>query len=240
MIDYTKVALKKIFDEFKQFVYVFQVCVYILYTLYLIYAIATKSGILAVNIILLVFSLAYLIFFIVYNHRKQKNKTLKKIVTEIFKWSKRAIKLFTIGVALYGVYETSKNVNPLSVVLSALMVVGFVFDLLFDLIIRFISKRIHFVYEAIQADVETITKPFTAVKSFFKREVEVPPPPTKNRLILDELVATAKAEREEKRQELKLSKKEKKRLVKARKKEEKLQKKELASIPAHGKDESDA
>lgn len=221
MIDYTKVAVKKIFDDFKHFVYLFQVCVYILYTLYLIYAIITQSGILAVNIILLVFSLAYLIFFIVYNQRKQKNKTLKKVITEIFKWSKRAIKLFTIGVALYGVYETSKNVNPLSVVLSALMVVGFVFDLLFDLIIRFVSKRIHFVYEAIQADVETITKPFTAVKSFFKREDAPPPPPTKNRLLLDELVATARAEKADK----KLSKKEKKRLEKDRKKEEKRQKK---------------
>ena len=216
MIDYTKVALKKIFDDFKQFVYVFQVCVYILYTLYLIYAIITKSGILAVNIVLLIFSIAYLIFFIVYNERKQKNKALKKVVTEIFKWSKRAIKLFTIGVALYGVYETSKNATPLSVVLASLMVVGFVFDLLFDVIIRFISKRIHFVYEAIQADVETITKPFTAVKSFFKREdTPPPPPPTKNRLILDELVAAAKAERNDE----KLSKKEKKRLEKRRKKE---------------------
>ena len=96
------------------------------------------------------------------------------------------------------------------------MVVGFVFDLLFDVIIRFISKRIHFVYEAIQADVETITKPFTAVKSFFKREeTPPPPPPTKNRLILDELVAAAKAERDDE----KLSKKEKKRLEKRRKKE---------------------
>ena len=80
MIDYTKVALKKIFDDFKQFVYVFQVCVYILYTLYLIYAIITKSGILAVNILLLIFSIAYLIFFIVYNERKQKNKAFYSFI----------------------------------------------------------------------------------------------------------------------------------------------------------------
>ena len=222
MIDYTKVALKKVYEDFKQFVYVFQVCVYILYTFYLVFAIATKTGILAVNILLLIISVSYLIFFLIYHQKKKQNKELKKIVTEIFKWSRRAIKLFTIGVALYSVYETSKNVTPLSVMLASFMVIGFIFDLLFDFIIRFISKRIQFVYEAIQADAETITKPFTAVKSFFKREdTPPPPPPTKNRLILDELVASVKAEREEQKQEDKLSKKERKKLEKQRKKAEK-------------------
>lgn len=220
MIDYTKAAFHKIFNDFKRFFYFFQIGTYIVYLLYLVYALISQRGIVYVNVILLVLTAAYLTFFICYRQSEKQNKRLKQTVRKIFKWSKWGIKLFTIGVALYGIYYTAKDVTVISVVLSAFMIIGFVLDILCEGIIYFVKSKANFIYEAIQADVETTLKPVTTVGNFFKKlkgeEVEVKEP-TKNRMKLDELVAIAKAEKQQKKADEKRAKKEKKRKRKEKK-----------------------
>ena len=220
MIDYTKAAVNKLISDFKRFFYFFQIGAYIVYILYLVYALISQRGIVYVNVILLLLTAAYLTFFICYRQSEMQNKRLKQTVKTIFKWSKRGIKLFTIGVALYGIYYTAKEVTVISVVLSAFMLIGFILDILFEAVICFVTNKINFVYEAIQADVQTTLKPVTTVGNFFKKlkgeEVEVKEP-TKNRMKLDELVAIAKAEKQQKKADERQAKKEKKRKRKEKK-----------------------
>lgn len=221
MLDYTKVAMRKIIEDFKRFFYRFQIVTYGIYASYLIYALFSKRGILLANILLLALTVTYTVFFIYCNRSERKNKLRSKIKF-FYKWGKRLIKLFAIGVTVYGLYQTTKRVTLPAVIFSAFMVISFALDILFEIVIHFIVNKAQFVYEALQADVEQAVKPVSAVGNFFKRmkgeEVEKKEP-TKNRVVLDELVATAKEERKE----LKKQRKEEKR----RKKLDKIQKEEL-------------
>ena len=214
MIDYTKAAVNKIIADFKSFFNIFQIGTYIVSILYLIYALITQSGILLLNLILLGATAAYLSFFVWYVQSEKKNKQLKEKVKTSFVWVKRIVKIFNIGVALYGVYNTAKKVTVLSVVLSAFMIIGFVLDILFEIVIKFFINKAQFVYEAMQADFDNFKKPVTAVGNFFKRikgeEIEEREP-TKNRELLDELVASVKEEKKRLKEEKKQRKKEKRR-----------------------------
>ena len=180
--------------------------------LYLVYALVTQTGILLANVILLGATVGYLSFFIWYTQREKKNKQLKQRIKNTFKWIKRFVKIFTIGVALYGLYFTAKQVTVLSVVLSAFMIIGFTLDILFEVVLKFVINKASFVYEAVQLDLEEMKKPVTAVGNFFKKmkgeEIEVKEP-TKNQKLLDELVATAKEEKKLKKEEKKALKKKK-------------------------------
>ena len=60
-----------------------------------------------------------------------KFKAVKRGGALIFRWSKRIIRLFTLGVALYGLCQTVEVVTPLAVVLVALMIVGWILQIIF-------------------------------------------------------------------------------------------------------------
>ena len=224
MLAYTKVAMRKIIDDFKRFFYRFQIITYGIYASYLIYALISKRGILLANILLLALTIGYTIFFIYCNRSERKNK-LRSNVKFFYKWGKRVIKLFAIGVTVYGIYQTAKRVTLPAVIFSAFMVIGFALEFLFEIVIHFVVDKAQFVYEALQADAEQATKPVATVGNFFKRmkgeEIEKKEP-TKNRVILDELVATAKEEKKQLKKQAKLKRKEEKR----KKKQNDIQEKE--------------
>ena len=59
--------------------------------------------------------------------------------------------------------------NQYSVILTALMVVAWVLQLLFSLVIGFLEKEKDLILEAIRKDMEPVTKPVKAVSGFFKK-----------------------------------------------------------------------
>ncbi|MBQ3019342.1 MAG: hypothetical protein IJD77_01970 [Clostridia bacterium] len=222
MFDYTKTAVNKIVADFKKFFHRFSVCAQIVYIAYLIYALFANTELWIINTILLVISVAYFIFFLIAT-AKDADKKLKKRVKTIFTRCKQVIKLFTLGVMLYGIWQTSTHVDPLSVILTALMIVGWVLQILFEVIFTFFLNKVNFVWEAVQADREEITKPVKNIGNFFKRitgkEIEEEKEPTKNRLLLDDMV-------EEYREKKSEEKNAKKRAKKQAKLEEKIAKKQ--------------
>lgn len=222
MFDYTKTAVNKIVADFKKFFHRFSVCAQIVYIAYLIYALFANTELWIINTILLVISVAYFIFFLIAT-AKDADKKLKKRVKTIFTRCKQIIKLFTLGVMLYGIWQTSTHVDPLSVILTALMIVGWVLQILFEVIFTFFLNKVNFVWEAVQADREEITKPVKNIGNFFKRitgkEIEEEKEPTKNRLLLDGMV-------EEYREKKSEEKDAKKRAKKQAKLEEKIAKKQ--------------
>ena len=155
-------------------------------------------------------------------------KEVHKVVKTIYTRCKQIIKLFTLGVMLYGVWLTTENVTPLSVILSALMIVGWVLQIVFEILIKFFTKRINLLLEGLEADYENMTKSARTVGNFFKKitgnEVEEKEP-SKARLLLDKKVEEAKAEKKNAKLEKKYLKKQAKIEEKERKKQERLQKK---------------
>ena len=227
MLDYTKAAIKQVGEDFKKVDLARNIITQIIYLLYLVYAMIFDNVIFAVNITLFVLSAAYFAFFMFVTVRETK-KEVHKVVKTIYTRCKQIIKLFTLGVMLYGVWLTTENVTPLSVILSALMIVGWVLQIVFEILIKFFTKRINLLLEGLEADYENMTKPARTVGNFFKKitgnEVEEKEP-SKARLLLDKKVEEAKAEKKNAKLEKKYLKKQAKIEEKERKKQERLQKK---------------
>lgn len=82
MLDYTKVAVRQMIDNFKKMGFILNLVLQIVYILYLTYAIITQRANLVVNIILLTISCAYLVFYLVVTRKGKiltaKSKTQKR------------------------------------------------------------------------------------------------------------------------------------------------------------------
>ena len=173
MFDYTRVALRKTLDDFESLQFGFNVTVQVAYIFYLIYAIVFGVGFLAVNIVLLALSVSYAVFFFVINSREKKNKNLGRRVKYIYKITKHSIKVFTLGMAIASICIDKEEATPFAIMFVALMVVGFVLQVIIDLAVAIASAKIDFLMEAIKADAEEIKKPFEELRqkvTFWKKE----------------------------------------------------------------------
>ncbi len=219
MFDYTRMIIEQTVTDVKRVLYGFQVGSQLIYISYLIYALITGTGIWYANATLLALACLYFIFFLSTTDygKTPDGKVLKRKIKTGYVWSKRLIRLFTIGVAVYDI-ATADSTNSISTLLTALMIVSWALEVLLDLILRIIEARFELVKEAVEADVETLLKPFKTVGNFFKRATgqEIPPEeePSKKRKWLDKKLS---------------EKREKTLLKKQREQEEKRQKKEELS-----------
>ena len=98
MLDYTKAAILKIQEDLRKLLYWANLIMQLVYIVYLVYAVATRAGVMLANIVLLAISVLYLGFFIFISigaMNKLKKKT-RKVVGLVYKRSKQIIKFFTI------------------------------------------------------------------------------------------------------------------------------------------------
>lgn len=212
MLEYTKAALKKTVEDFKKLDYIRNICTQIVYLLYLIYAWIAGAGVLWANIVLLALAAAYFVFFLAVTAGMPDGaKRVKKTVRDVFLICKQTVKLFTLGVMIYGIYATTTHITPLSVVLSAFMIVGWVLQIIFEVVFRFFLAKAHLIMAGLEADYEQVTKPVKTVGNFFKKlagkEVEPEKEKSKHRVWLDKKVAESKAEKKERKEEEKRAKK---------------------------------
>jgi hypothetical protein len=170
MLDYTKMVIKQTVTDLKRTDYIRNVITQIIYITYLIYTLIVGTGILAVNIILLALSVAYFIFFLSMTSlgKTPEGKTVKKVGRNIYVWCKRLIKLFTLGLTVYGICTAVEHVSPLSVILAALMIVGWLLQIVFEVLIKILTNRVNFILEGLEADLDNMLKPVRSVGNFFK------------------------------------------------------------------------
>ena len=228
MLDYTASAIDKIKDDFTKFARVCDIVTQIVYIAYLAYTILSQSGIFIANVILLALSSAYF-GFTLYMLSIEGKKELKRLIKNLYKYCKRVIKVFTLGVMLYGVWLTIERVSIPSLIFSIAMVAGFLVQILFDIFFSLFSKYTDLFMEGLKADVETVIKPAKTVGNFFKKlsggEVPQEKEPTKARLLLEKRVDEAKTEKKNRKLEEKFLKAQQKARNKERKRQEKAEKK---------------
>ena len=216
MFDYTKSVFNKTVEDLKSIAFFSALFLQIVQVGYLIYALCIGSGIVAANIVLLILSTAYL-GFMLYIHWQNVAKKTKKILKNIYRWCKRTIKLFTLGVSIYGLFITASETvtvkSLVSIILLVFMLIAWLFDVLFSLIVMVIEKRTTLFFDAMKMDFEPVFK----AKNFFDKirgkEVEEELVPTKSRSLLERLKGKCKEELLQK----KLDKKAKKAALKAAK-----------------------
>ena len=212
MLDYTKTAVKKTVEDFKKLDYIRNICTQAVYIAYLAYAWITGAGILWANIVLLALSTAYFIFFLIATAGLPNGaKRLKKRVRDVFLVCKKTVQLYTLGVMIYGIYATTTHITPISVILSAFMIVGWVLQIIFEVVFRFFLAKANLIIAGMEADYDQMTKPVKTVGNFFKKlagkEIEPEKEKSKHRVWLDKKVAENKADKKERKTEEKRAKK---------------------------------
>ena len=138
MLDYTKSVFAKTVEDLKSIAFYTALTLQILQVGYLIYALCVGLGILLANIVLLLLTTAYLVFML-YLHWGTVGETLKVVLKNVYQWTKRAIKLFTLGISVYGLWitasETITTKSLISIILLVFMLIAWVFEILFSLIL---------------------------------------------------------------------------------------------------------
>lgn len=203
MLEYTRMSIQKTVDDFKTFFYFYNVASQLFYIGYLIYAICTRAGVLAVNIILAIVSAAYFIFYMfAYDNFEAE---MRKSTGKLFKWFKLAVRAFTLGVMVYGIYAATTHITVVSVVMSGLMLLVWVFQVLLELCVAFVESRAKLIIAGIEADIDNLLKPVHAVGNFIKKAtgqgVEEKKEPSRHRKVLDKLVGLKRAEKQKEREE---------------------------------------
>lgn len=228
MLDYTKVALGQIKKDVKNFAFAVSIVTQLIYIAYLVYALFTKKGIFRVNLFLLVLSVGYTAFYI-YATVQEMQRTIKRRVRVVYKRCKQLIRLYTLGVMIYGLALTAKTPSPFAIVFAVMMIFGFVMDVLIELIAKYFNSRTDMLFEAIKADFEAVTKPAQSVGNFFKKlagkEVKEEEPPTRTRQNLDKQVEELRDERRNKKLEMHYLRRKKKEERKAQKQTKRAEKK---------------
>ena len=221
MLDRTRHLLIQTFNDVKNIAKFFTIFVQVVYMAYLIYAFVVNSGLRAVNAVLFVLSLAYFIFYLIVSktidtsdekdERKEARSKLKK-ARRFYQRSKILVNLFPLGVSIYSICLTSGNLNPFTLLSTVFMVFSWVLQILMQIIIAVVEKRIHLFEEALLADWDEMKEPFVKpiretgnfIKKVFGKEETPPPPektPSKALQKIDKKIADEKAEkREAKRQ----------------------------------------
>lgn len=236
MLDRTRAIFNKTMLDLKKFGYALNVCTQLFYIVFLVYGIVVKTGgVQIANAVLCTLSVAYFFFFLCVTKWGKDIDAGKrgKPIKSAFKWCKRMVKVYTLGVMVYGICITTGQVTPVSVLFCAAMVALFVFQCIFDLLGYILGRRVELFMAALEADVEPVTKPVRSVGNFFKKltgkevepEKELTERDVKNLEVLDELVAKEKEQRKAKDEAWKRRKKEmkesKKQLISQQKKQKK-------------------
>lgn len=216
MLDYTRGVFAKTLEDLKRLTFLLSLSLQVFQIGYLIYALCVGAGFLVANIILLVLSTAYC-GFIFYMRRYAVAKETAKILKNIYAWSKRLIKLFTLGVSVYGLLVTASHAvtveSLISIVLLLFMIIAWILDVLFSLLVYVLDQRKELFFNAIKMDMEPLLKAKNFIDKIRGKEVDEEIVTTKTRGKLEEIKSAFK----QKRLQAKLEKQEAKRIAKEEK-----------------------
>lgn len=114
------------------------------------------------------------------------------------------------------------------------MIVGWILQIVFEVLIKILTNRVNFILEGLEADLDNMLKPVRSVGNFFKKvtgkEVAPPKEPTKNQLKLKAKVEAFRAEQKRKKEEERLRREAQKSAEKALEKERRREQKQSIRI----------
>ena len=94
--------------------------------------------------------------------QQRESRVIFKELTKVKKrinGVKLSIKLLTLCASLYGLYITAMNATLISILLTALMIVGWILSFVLEIISSVVATRIDILLEAVMNDVDFIIKP---------------------------------------------------------------------------------
>lgn len=174
MLEYTKVVLNQTIDDIKKIAVIANFVTQGVYISYLIYAIATKAGILYVNIPLLAVSAVYLVFSIIMENKK-KNKSADKIKSKVkktYKIAKYIILIPALVSAIITLTTLDSDNITFSLLFTVMMIFTYVTSILLSVITRVVEQRLSMFEVAIKSDLEPIVNAYNTIRRFKGERVE--------------------------------------------------------------------
>ncbi len=113
-----------------------------IYAIYLIYEI-TKGSFVELKLILLVATIGYAVVYVILHDKIDKpSKARRKSGKRLYSITKILVKGCTLAITFYGIFSATVETTFWSVTLAVLMLIGWMFSLLFEILCRLIDKRI--------------------------------------------------------------------------------------------------
>ncbi len=155
MVKYTYSTILYTLEFIKKMINIFDVVIQLCYIMYVIYRIVNQLGISYMNNALLVLTSGYLIYYLLmfrefYTKKQLKQKTAVKNGVKILKY---IIYLYLIIVGVVQIYQTSATDN-MTMLMIVLMIIGYVFSIMFDIIRILINNHIKLIESSILYDIK--------------------------------------------------------------------------------------
>ena len=188
MFECTKIALKETEQDLKRLDYIRNIITQLIYLTHTTIEIV-KNFInemvlwnLILYSILTTLNLAYFIYFIVvvdFNNGLAKPKFLNKSA-KFLKVIKRIVRVYTLGMCVSATCNLINEVSPLNIIMTALMIVAFLFQVIFELIVKIVCDRMKYIIEGFNADFNTYWQPVNNILNTFGKGNPEKPELTKN------------------------------------------------------------
>ena len=167
MFKYTKAAVDIIVNDVRRYCNIFKYGTMMFTLAYFIYSIYAQKGNLVVNIVLLILFALYAILDLVTS--KKDYKLFKRFIRKSYKGLKITTKAFSLGVMIYGIYIAAYNVSPISIILATLMIIMWVLEVLFEIVLSIFEDKKDLLVAGWNKDIDNLKKPVTAVNNFIKK-----------------------------------------------------------------------
>lgn len=200
---YTKEAINLLIQTAKKVLFWIAFFTQCLTIVYLIYTLIVHSGNIVINTTLLIVSIFAFFYFLhtVQSEAKQRNGNAVK---HILSFSKLLIKLFNLGIIIYGFYTAASTVSPISIIITVFMILFWIIQIIIEILTILIVYVKNFVLEAIDADLNSLTRPFTSTGNFFRRLAGKEVKPTAEPSSVQQKLAKRIQEKKEKKKQEKL------------------------------------
>ena len=167
---YTKEAINVILQTAKKTIFWIACFTQTLTIIYLIYTLIAATGNPVINSTLLVISVCAFIYslYTELSDGKQKNENTIKHVLSV---SKLLIKLFNLGIIIYGFYTAASTVSAISIIITVFMILFWIIQIIIEILTILIVYIKYFVLEAVDADLNSLKRPFNSTGNFFRRLV---------------------------------------------------------------------
>ena len=150
-LGHTKAAFRLIGEELKTFAFIANLIAQITMLGYLSYNLITKAGLWYINLALLVISLVYFTFTIITRLKEVQKKTQAE-VKRALKWTKRVLKLYPIGIALYSLFLATSNLTPIALISPIVITVAWLLDIIINVLYLVIEARASLIMDSLAED----------------------------------------------------------------------------------------
>jgi|GEM_PF-5514864 len=156
MFEYTKSSMLDTFDFLKETIYYSNLVIQLFYIGYLSLRLYSQSGYVYANIALLALTLVYFLYYIFTKREFYTKDDIEshKFIKKLTKNSKRIIHLFLIYLAVSQLYLNPTSNDNMLLLITVLMIFGFLLSIFLDLLLDNIDKRVQVIKNSIYYDIK--------------------------------------------------------------------------------------